>query len=217
MRKLYFFSTVVLSLSLIDCTANTTGKTQPASPVSDISIEETPSDTPLVLPSLTSSPSPTASLTFTPTYTPTQEPAFLTPIEYNVDCISNPLTVHRLSKTNPARLIGSLEYGEKARVVGKNYDGSWWMIEYPRHGTPASADSRLLPYLSTWETATPTPGYKGKTCWVDNNYIILGGDIEAVPLFDCYEYPIPLPHNAGTYFVCIPRQAEEQPLKPAAK
>jgi hypothetical protein len=210
MGKKHLLSMIVFPLILISCMANTSGQSQTPSLISTISVEQEPSETPLAIPSVTLSPSPTASPTFTPTYAPTQEPAYVIPKYNGADCYYNPLYANIAGLRTNIHLFG----GEKALILGENYDQSMWMIEYPRHGTPEEPDNRLLPYHLKGQTASPTPGYLGKVCWVEDADVVVSGDISTVPIMDCYEIEKPGWYYRSKTILCLPKATQSESIEP---
>jgi hypothetical protein len=121
---------------------------------------------------LAAMPSNTPEFTFTPSLTPTPEftttPTFtLTPtiplvnVSVNTNCRTGPGEIYDL--------VGVLEVGKSAEVVGRAADGGSWIIRWP--GNPA------------------------KTCWLWSQYATISGNGQALPVID----PPPTPTPAVTF------------------
>ena len=93
---------------------------------------------------------------------PSAEPATREPPVVSLLTVDGVLTVRR----GPARIyevMGELETGQQHPVTGRNFDGSWWQIEY--EGQPgwvfgqdlAISDVDRIPVAAGVPTPTPTP------------------------------------------------------------
>jgi uncharacterized protein YgiM (DUF1202 family) len=119
----------------------------------------------------TASPTPTSTLTQTPIPTPTPiltfTPTFTDVSQLPVVEVSVP-TNCRIGPGKAYDIVSVLDVGEKAEVVGRNEDSSYWVVENP-HGSGycwlwgyysiVTGDVANIPVweLPTTETATPTP------------------------------------------------------------
>ena len=130
--------------------------------VAAVSIAETQAAIPTNTPEFTFTPSFTSTPSFTPTPTFTFTPSIPTvSVSTNTNCRTGP--------GDSYAIVGLLEVGKTAEVVGRTYDGGSWIIRLPSNPTivcwlwsgyaTVSGNWKALPVVTPPPTPTPTASF----------------------------------------------------------
>jgi hypothetical protein len=161
-RRIAILVIVLLSLSVLGCGLTSLAESQRASRPASVDSQPptrtpqptftlTPNATPTPLPMPTNTPMPPPTLTpVPPPPTETPLPKLVASVTVKVD-----LTV-RVGPGTDYGAVGSLPTGTTVDIVGRNEDGSWWQIPYPK-GPDGKAWISARPRYGTAENAENVP------------------------------------------------------------